>query len=406
MCVRVISAAAKPALCGIALMAASPSLSAEPTLNFSGDALLRYDFIDQSILPQTSEALTLSGRLAGELNVNPRLSILAEVEAVGAAIDDFDASPLPPNERPLLPDPDHFDLNRLQVQAKLSDGAFLTLGRQSLRIDDQRFLGVAGFRQNRRSFDAARLSVRSNGSHTFQFGYIDKVHRPLGNRSPLGEFDSESWFGNANVQTPIGRVGVFHYALDLETGPNWNRNRALSSATTGVRYDARFHQQAIKLDVEASYAHQTDHADNPLSYSADYWLLDVRAFLGTFEVNARVETLGNGEEQAFQTPLASLHKFQGEADVFLSTPADGLTDYSVGLKFNGGTIGPFKDITPTFVAHRFEADRGGATYGSEIDFTVRAKLADLSLSLGLADYQADTFSSDRRRIFLAIWKRF
>ncbi|GAB5454738.1 MAG: hypothetical protein Hens2KO_09670 [Henriciella sp.] len=375
-------------------------------MTFSGDARLRYDVIDQADIPNTGEALTLSARIAAEWTPHKTISVLAEVEGVGALIDDFNETPMPPRDFPFLPDPDHIDLNRLQLQAKLSEQAFLTIGRQNLRIDDQRFLGMAPFRQNRRSYDAARLSLRTDTAHTFQVGHIGKVNRPLGNRTPLGEFDSDSWFGNANFQTPFGRIGVFHYALDLETGANWNRNKTLASATSGIRFDGRYHSGPIKFDVEASYAEQTDYGDNPLSYAADYHLMDVRAFLGAFEVAVRYEALGGDDQQSFQTPLASLHKFQGAADVFLSTPADGLVDYSAQLKFNGGTIGPFTDITPKLALHHFEADRGGANYGTEIDIVIGAKLADLKLTLGLADYHADTFSADRQRLFLAIGKQF
>ena len=120
----------------------------------------------------------------------------------------------------------------------------------------------------------------------------------------------------------------------------------------------------------------------------------------------RYEVLGAGGAQAFQTPLASLHKFQGEADVFLSTPIDGIADTSLSLKFNGGSFGPFKDFTPTVRLHQFEADRGGATYGQEIDLAVQAKLADVKLKLAFADYRADAFASDRQRVFASISKRF
>ena len=379
---------------------------ADPIFVLNGDARLRYDHIDQDGFPDTSTALTLSARASVEWTPSDWLSGLIEVEGVGAIIDDFSDLPGPNLDKPLIPDPDHLDINRLQIQADLGRGSFVTLGRQTLRIDDQRFLGMAPFRQNTRSYDAVRISARTQSTHTFQAGYIAKVNRPLGNRTALGEFDSDSWFGNANFQTPLGRVGVFHYALDLETGLDANRNRTLSSQTSGVRFDGRYHRSNLKFDFEASYAHQSDFADNPLNYSADYYLLDVKTFIGNLEASLRHEVLGSGGAQAFQTPLASLHKFQGEADVFLSTPINGIADTSVALKYNGGTFGLLKDITPTVRLHQFEADRGGATYGQEIDFVLQAKLADFKLKLTLADYRADTFASDRQRVFASISKRF
>lgn len=397
---------ARASLCAAVLLPFAEVSFADPTFVFGGDARLRFDHIDQDSFPDTSTALTLSARASAEWTPVDWLSGLIEIEGVGALIDDFSDLPGPGLNKPLIPDPDHLDINRLQIQADLGQGSFITLGRQTLRIDDQRFLGMAPFRQNTRSYDAVRLSARTQSTHTFQAGYITKVNRPLGNRTPLGEFESDSWFANANVQTPIGRVGLFHYALDLETGPDANRNRTLSSQTSGIRFDGRYHRSDLKFDFEASYAQQTDHADNPLSYSADYYLVDVKTFIANLEASLRYEVLGAGGAQAFQTPLASLHKFQGEADVFLSTPIDGIADTSLSLKYNGGSFGPFKDITPTVRLHQFEADRGGATYGQEIDLAVQAKLADFKLKLALADYRADAFASDRQRVFASISKRF
>ena len=397
---------ARASLCVAALMPFTQVSFADPAFVFGGDARLRYDFIDQDNFPDTSTALTLSARATVEWTPSAWVSGLIEIEGVGALIDDYSDLPGPNLDKPLIPDPDHLDINRLQIQADLGPGSFITFGRQTLRIDDQRFLGMAPCRQNTRSYDAVRLSARTQSTHTLQAGYIAKVNRPLGNRTSLGEFDSDSWFANANFQTPLGRVGLFHYALDLETGPDANRNRALSSQTSGIRFDGRYHRSDLKFDIEASYAHQSDSANNPLSYSADYYLLDVKTFIASLEASVRHEVLGAGGAQAFQTPLASLHKFQGEADVFLSTPIDGIADTSVSLKYNGGTFGPFEDITPTVRIHQFEADRGGATYGQEIDLVLQAKLADFKLKFALADYRADAFASDRQRVFASISKRF
>ena len=84
-----------------------------------------------------------------------------------------------------------------------------------------------------------------------------------------------------------------------------------------ARYDGRWHRQDLGLDVEASYARQKDFADNPVDYSADYWLVGARAFAGPVSASFRAETLGAGNGQSFQPPLATLHNLQGEADIFL-----------------------------------------------------------------------------------------
>ena len=164
----------RASLCAAAFMPFFQVSFADPIFVLNGDTRLRYDHIDQDGFPDTSTALTLSARASVEWTPSDWLSGLIEVEGVGAIIDDFSALPGPNLDRPLIPDPDHLDINRLQIQADLGRDSFVTLGRQTLRIDDQRFLGMAPFRQNTRSYDAVRISARTQRTHTFQAGYIAK----------------------------------------------------------------------------------------------------------------------------------------------------------------------------------------------------------------------------------------
>jgi len=60
-----------------------------------------------------------------------------------------------------------------------------------------------------------------------------------------------------------------------------------------------------------------------------------------------------GSIQAFQTPLATLHAFQGWADKFLATPADGIEDLyvSIATKIHGANV--------SLIYHRFNPEVGG-----------------------------------------------
>jgi len=105
---------------------------------------------------------------------------------------------------------------------------------------------------------------------------------------------------------------------------------------------------------------------------------------------------GNGQ-QAFTTPLALLHAFNGFADVFVATPADGLEDFYVNLtyksKFDGFKIGGldlFKDSSFHIAYHDFSAENSGVDYGREIDISIKTKLyKNLGLVLEYAHYEAD-----------------
>ena len=71
--------------------------------------------------------------------------------------------------------------------------------------------------------------------------------------------------------------------------------------------------------------------------------------------------LGGDGVYGFQTPLATLHKFNGWADKFLATPSNGLEDLYLALE---GKTGRFKWAT---IFHDFSANEGTAAYGSELD---------------------------------------
>jgi predicted heme/steroid binding protein len=83
----------------------------------------------------------------------------------------------------------------------------------------------------------------------------------------------------------------------------------------------------------------------------------------------------------FQTPLATLHPFQGWADMFTTTPKEGVRDTYISLS------GKVLDVSVSSEWHRFDADRQFASmgdtradhYGSEFDL---ATAYDFTKQLG------------------------
>ncbi len=371
-----------------------------------GDARLRFEHAKEDASELDATALTTSLRLGLESSFLKRFSALIEGEAVLALVNDFDDGTGNNPDRPVVLDPNSFELNRLQLTARLTDQSFLTFGRQRLAIDDERFIGTFAFRQNDQTFDAAHISWRTDQGSTFQAGYFNRVNRALGADNPNGRFRGDSYFLNANIQTPIGRIGAFHYALDLETGPQEALDNTNASRTSGVRFDGRWHRDTIGLDVEAAYARQRDFADNPVDYSADYWLAGAQAFFGPLKAGFRAETLGAGDGQSFQTPVATLHKFQGEADIFLITPPDGVRDLALSGTWSIGSGGFLDDIKAKASYHWFDAERGSASYGKEIDLSLSTTVSQFQIALVYAHYEAQTFATDTQRLFFSISRRF
>ena len=183
----------------------------------------------------------------------------------------------------------------------------------------------------------------------------------------------------------------------------------LSSQTFGVRFDGKAKiSDTMSALYEAEYASQSDYKDSPLDFTADYYHIAGGVSAGGITAKVGYEVLGSDNGTAsFQTPLATLHKFNGWADKFLGNPANGLEDFYVSGFYKLGGDSMFKGLTLGAVYHDFKADFGGAEYGSEIDLLAKMKFGkNYYGSLKYADYNADTHASDTRKIWVTLGANF
>ena len=108
------------------------------------------------------------------------------------------------------------------------------------------------------------------------------------------------------------------------------------------------------------------------------------------------EVLGGapGDGQ-FNTPLATLHIWNGWADKFLTTPENGLSDTYFSLE------GKYKRFGMNGVFHLFQSDTGNMDYGNEMDllFTYTSPWQQL-FGFKAAFYGADLYSQDTDKIML------
>jgi len=209
------------------------------SLNVFGDARLRYHTVDQDALPRGAEALSLSVKGGLELSLSDDATFLIELEGSENLIENFNDTLNGQIDRPTISDPASFEVNRLQFQTDILPKTRLTLGRQSIALDDWRFIGHWPFRQNEQTFDAIRAETEI-GPGLLNAIYTRRVHRQFGNDSPIGEFEGDSAILNYSLPTPVGRLAAFYYGLDLNTGESADEGPSLldssaSSATTGIR---------------------------------------------------------------------------------------------------------------------------------------------------------------------------
>src|SRR3546814_541707 len=105
---------------------------------------------------------------------------------------------------------------------------------------------------------------------------------------------------------------------------------------------------------------------------------------------------------AFQTPLATLRAFNGGADLFLTTPANGIQDYYAGLSKKFGDAGPLKGVNAAVVYHKFDSDFGSVKYGDEWDASLGFAVQGYPILFKYANYNAKNFGTDTEKFWVQI----
>jgi hypothetical protein len=364
------------------------------------DARLRYETVEQDGIARDAEALTARVRSGIEAKAGDFV-LLAEAEATLAMVENYNSSVNGRSAFPLIADPENIELNRLQLQYRGLSRTVITAGRQRINLDDQRFVGSVGWRQNEQTFDAVRVESAALGPVTVDVTYAWEDRTIFGIDSPISGIGGDNVFANAGVKLgPITAKG-FAYLIDQDEPGR----RQFSSQTYGTRLAGTVPLGAAKLSLAASYARQSSWQDNPNRYSTDYWLGEAQLGWKGLTFTGGYEVLGADDGRAFtsfQTPLATLHKFQGWADKFLTTPPDGVRDLYVGggYALPVGLPGPLA-LQATW--HRFESDRLNRAYGSEWDISLGVKPAkQLAALVKYANYQADGFATDTKKLWLQL----
>ncbi len=390
------------------IMASANAAHANPVSGAFGewkpivDVRLRYEEVDQAPIVNNAEAGTVRARLGFETGKAWNTALLAEGEFVELWKSDFNSTVNGKTAFPVVADPKNKEINRLQLTNTSIDGTTITLGRQRINIDDQRFVGNVGWRQNEQTFDALRVVNKSVKNLNIDATYLDRVNRVFGKSSPQGEYQGNGFLANASYQAPVGKFTGYAYLLDFDPIVGVATAAGDSTSTYGLRYSGQHPIGKVKLSYVAAFAHQSDYGSNPLSFADDYYFGELTATFRQFSGGVGVEILDGNGVKGFTTPLATLHKFQGWADKFLTTPANGIDDRYVNLGWNKKGVGPFDTVSAVASYHKFESQRLSINYGSEVDLLLQAKLQRFTAAVKYADYNADKFATDTTKLWLQL----
>ena len=238
---------------------------------------------------------------------------------------------------------------------------------------------------------------------TVTWVWIDRVHRIFGDDSPVGEWNSDSHLINVEAVTPVGRLTTYGYLLDFANAP------AQSSATWGARLEG---SHALSPDWSALYAvdhaRQSEYGANPANFDLDYNLVSAGLKHGPLTGTLAMERLDGNGTQAFQTPLATLHVFQGWADVFLNTPRDGLRDVSATISYAIARPPVGRSATLAASWRDIHDADGTNRYGRELDLSGRLVMDPRrAIEIKAARFDgAQLAFPDRTRIWVAAEYRF
>lgn len=422
------------ALVSSLIAATAPLAAKEIKLKPIIDARLRFEGVDQAgPAPLTSardaEATTLRLR-AGVEAVRGPFSALVEAEGLLALGPDYNSGVNGKTSYPIVPDGQNIDINRAQLQYKTKQ-VTLTAGRQRINLDDQRFVGSVAWRQNEQTFDSVRAEITAVKDFKLDMiyawsartiwgvdgGYFDGA-TPV---ARLAHINGDNLFINASYKFKPGTLTGFAYKVDQDMSgrtPNWVAVNTFrnSSMTYGGRFTGtQALSKTVKLGYLASYATQSDDGRNPIGYTADYLAGELSLEAKGFKLTGGYEKLGSDAGAtglaggfAFQTPYATLHKFNGWADKFLTTPQTGLQDVYVGLAKTFPKVGSVGPVVANITWHQFSSDRNGIHYGDELNAQVTVKVSKrVNALVKYADYQRDGTASfpgdaDTRKIWLEI----
>ena len=374
---------------GLALISYSPALAETPAAAADPIAAIaqgkpildmraRYEEVDQANLANDAQSFSVRTRLGWETASWQGFKALVEVENVFHLDDNHYNVAVPggaslngKTQYPIINDPKVTELNRAQLAWTASPNLTVTVGRQRILIDDQRFIGNVGWRQDEQTFDAARADFKA-GRFQATYAYLFQVNRIFGQSL---DWRSDSHILNASFAAdPKLKVEGFVYALDFG-------NAAVSSTLTrGVRLSGKAPAGPLKLTYDATWARQGGYRNNTAAFSLDYWQASAALSSKRITVRADYEQLDGNGTRGFITPLATTHGFQGWADAFAAdggnkTDVDGLKDFNVSLALRPDLKLPFLP-KPEFMVrrHDFWAQRTGAKLAGEWDAQIQSPL--------------------------------
>lgn len=356
-----------------------PDANAEKDFEWLVESRIRSFGIQEDNARSDASAITSRLQAGFQWTVSDHWALLVDGEAIENFGGSFDDTVTGDSRYSLEPDPEGGELNRAQLTYTGIRNSTVTLGRQRLFYGQGRYFDYAGWRQNEQTYDAIAVNVKGEDRWSIDAGYIDKVHTFLGDDWAM----TAPYMSVGFSELVPGELTLYTHFFGFDDTP------AISHRNLGVRYQRAGKLRGLAWSVHLELARQGSWRDGTNVESVDYIRTEAVATLRGIDVTVGRELLGGSGSYGFQAPFGAAHAYNGWTDQFLITPDAGLDDRYIGL--SGALFG----ANATLRYHRFHADAGGASYGSEIEAELTRELgANWNLGAKYARYSADSFSVD------------
>lgn len=343
------------------------TLFSKPKIN--GEVKARYESVDdQGNTVQQANAYTVRLMLGLETNLLGIDGLSMKVDGTtvqtigGTKYNDLSATKF--TNYDVVADPEQTRFTQGYLQYKMG-ATTAKVGRQLVNLDAQRFIGSVDWRQMPQSLDAVSITNTSVPGLNLYGAYVYSYETIFDERT----YDSKSVILNGSYKiNDMLKVTAYDYMLSLERG-------AFAADTYGLSLTGDVPAGPLKISYHGEYAKQTDATfattttNIKTQNDASYYNIEATASMMGVSLGAGQELLsgtsGSDGKTKFQTPLATLHKFNGTADKFLVTPTGGLLDTYATVGYGAAGLGK---ALATY--HTFETDvaMGGKTdLGSELD---------------------------------------
>ncbi|HEV8645106.1 MAG TPA: alginate export family protein [Burkholderiales bacterium] len=322
----------------------------------------RYEHVEQDGKQYDANALTLRTLLGWQTGTYRGFGATAQLIDVGRANDNYNDTRNGRTQFPVVADPDNTDINQIYLDYTGLSDTRLRLGKQSIKLDNVRFVGNVEFRQIMQVFTGITVENKSLPGTTLFGAHLERLKNIFGDQKEV----TIELLNAAYQWSPGNSLVGYGYFHDQAVTASATGFADSSNQILGLRADGAYPlNDKLKLLYTAEYATQSDYADGDPRIEADYIRGGAGLSWAAFFARVDYEVLSSNDGvYGFQTPLGTNHLFQGWADQFLTTPPQGIRDTYLTV---GGPIMKAKWLAEY---HDFESDFGSISYGQEIDFGV------------------------------------